>query len=793
MQNAQLYPETTLSKLEYDKIIHLLLQKCISPMGAYLVKKMEISCDYAFIFKALNQVNEFKSLLEFDESFPTDNYLELSDVLNYFDVNNSVLSEEQFLQILLFLLTIRDIFHYFKKREKKYPHLEALLKDDPFKRNLLTAIAETITEEGEVRAGVSAELDRIRREIRRKEKELDKAFNALLTLASAQGWLESGQESIKNGRRVLTVLSEHKRKVRGIIHDESATGKTVFIEPEVTVELSNDFFELKQEERREIFRILRDLTEKLRPEIPALRFYQQMAGIFDFIRAKALLAMQIKATLPEFHDAPIIVLRKAIHPLLFLHNDKVHKKVIPLTVELDPAYRILVISGPNAGGKSVTLKTVGLLQLMLQSGMLVPVSPDSVMGIFRKIYVELGDEQSIENELSTYSSRLRHMKYFIENADGQTLFFADEFGTGTDPRFGGAVAETILSEINDRKAFGVVTTHYSNIKLFATNTPGLINGSMAFDTKTLNPLYSLKLGQPGSSYTFEIAQKIGLSTKIINKAKGKVDSGYLNFDSLLATLETEKEVIDLKAKRLEKNEKELDNLIASYVALKDELDKSKKKIIGEAKQKSLEQLEHNQRVFSQLVKDFKKKTKDENAIIVQNELNAQKEKLNKEIEEIKAQKQKTKNDIEIKAGSIVNLEGGKQSGVVEEIRKNKAVVAFGNARTLVNINDLEATALPDNSISKKVGNLDIGKISQEFSPNIDLRGMRADEALQEVEKLLDNAIILSQPFLRILHGKGDGILRQRIRALLKKYDFVKDFKSEEPQHGGDGVTLVELK
>jgi len=762
-------------------------------MGAHLVEKINISCDFEEISKALHQVSEFKTLIELDESFPSDNYLELSDILNYFDVNNSVLSEEQFLQILLFLLTIRDIFHYFKKREKKYTYLETLLKEEPFKRSLLTSIAEIITEEGEVRAGVSQELDRIRKEIRRKERELDKAFNVLLSSASANGWLESGHESIKNGRRVLTVLAEHKRKVKGIIHDESATGKTFFIEPEVTVELSNDFFELKQEEKREIFRILRDLTEKLRPEVPSLRFYQQLAGTFDFNRAKALFAKQVKGTLPQLHDAPIIVLRKAYHPLLFLHHEKLNKKVIPLNIELDPAYRILVISGPNAGGKSVTLKTVGLLQLMLQSGMLVPVSPDSMMGVFSKIYVEIGDEQSIENELSTYSSWLTHMKHFIENADEQTLFFADEFGTGTDPRFGGAIAETILSEINDRKSFGVVTTHYSNIKLFATNTPGLVNGSMAFDTKTLNPLYILKMGQPGSSHAFEIAQKIGLSDKIINKAKSKVDSGYLNFDSLLATLETEKEIVDLKSKRLEKNEKELDNLIASYIALKDELEKNKKQILQDAKKKSLDQLEINERTFAQLLKEFQKKTKNENAAIVQKELQAQKENLKKEIEEIKAQKQKTKNDIEIKPGSIVNLEGGKQSGVVEEIRKNKAVVTFGNARTLVNINDLEATAIPDAGLMKKVGNLDMGKISQEFSPEIDLRGMRTDEALQEVENLLDKAIILSQPFLRILHGKGDGILRQNIRALLKKYDFVKDFRSELPQYGGDGITLVELK
>jgi len=793
MQNAQLYPETTLSKLEYDKIIQLLLQKCISPMGMALVEKMEVSCDFEVISTALHQVNEFKSLLELDDTFPSDNYLDVSDILNYFDVNNSVLAEEQFLQILLFLLTIRDIFYYFKKREKKYPHLEALLKEEAFKRNLLTSIAEVITEEGEVRAGVSAELDRVRKEIRRKERELDKAFNALLSSASAHGWLESGHESIKNGRRVLTVLAEHKRKIKGIIHDESATGKTFFIEPEITVELSNDFFELKQEERREIYRILRELTEKLRPEIPTMRFYMQLAGLIDFIRAKALLAKQIKATLPQIFDAPIIVLRKANHPLLFLHHEKLNKKVVPLSIELDYAYRILVISGPNAGGKSVTLKTVGLLQLMLQSGMLVPVSPDSMMGVFKKIYVELGDEQSIENELSTYSSRLTHSKYFIENADGNTLFFADEFGTGTDPRFGGAIAETILSELNDKKAFGVVTTHYSNIKLFATNTPGLVNGSMAFNTKTLTPLYTLKMGQPGSSHAFEIAQKIGLAPNIINKAKGKVDSGYLNFDSLLATLETEKEIVDIKSKKLEKNEKELDNLIASYVALKDELEKSKKQILQDTKKKSLEQIENNQRLFSQLVKDFQKKTKDENAVIVQNELKAQREKLTKEIEEIKEEKKKTKNDIEIKPGSIVNLEGGKQSGVVEEIRKNKAVVAFGNARTLVNINELEATAIPDANLIKKVGNLDIGKISQEFSPDIDLRGMRADEALQEVENLLDKAMILSQPFLRILHGKGDGILRQKIRALLSKYDFVKGFKSELPQYGGDGITLVELK
>ncbi len=791
MRYAQLYPEDALHKLEYDKIVSLVEEKCLSDLGIKFLRKMKVSGDFAFVSRALQQVHELKFILENESAFPSSNYHDLEDLLGYLNVTNSVLSEEQFLQLLLFLLTIQDIFDYFKKREGRFPALETLLKTQTFEKSILNAIADVISEEGVVRPGVSAVLDKVRKDIKSKERELDKSFNSILAQCNASGWLAAGGESIRNGRRVLSLLSENKRRIKGIIHDESATGKAVFIEPEITIEISNELFELRQEERREIYRILRELTEQVQPYVLTLHFYQQVAGLFDFIRAKALFAMQIKASMPELKEEPVINLMKAYHPLLYLHNLKVHKETVPISVKLDEQNRILLVSGPNAGGKSVSLKTVGLQQLMLQSGMLVPSYPDSQFGIFQKIFVELGDEQSIENELSTYSSRLNHTKYFLEKADKHTLIFIDEFGSGTDPKFGGAMAESILEALNKKKVFGVINTHYSNLKIFAANSQGIINGAMTFNKDTLSALYELRIGQPGSSYAFEIAKKIGLPEKVIESARKKMDQQYFNFDSILATLETDKHLSDIKKKRLDKQETELELLISSYKQLKEDLEKNKKKILLDTKQKSLEELEKTRQRFDDQLKalrlEEKQKAKEEQ---IRKEIKDKTQNLKSEIKEIKEEKKKATPDT-IEQGTFVRLHEGGQIGMVEELRNNRALVSFGNLHSLVAIEDLEIAQKVSEKVRK--GFTDTSKLTEDFSQTVDVRGYRAEEAMKEVESQLDKAMLLGIYSLRILHGKGDGILRKMIREMLKKYSFVKSYKSEPEEFGGDGITVVELE
>lgn len=795
MKYTLLYPNNTLEKLEFNKILDIVDNNCISPLGRAYLSKIKISSDYDFIKKALLQVNEMKLILEQESAFPSDNYIPLEEMLNYLELENSVLSQEQFLSLMLFLYTTRDIYDYFKKRENRFPALEAIFRGESYENSIVRSIAYVLTNEGEVRPGISPELDKIRKEIKAKERELDKAFQQILSTAQKGGWLEAGSESFVNGRRVLMVLTEHKRKIRGIIHDESATGKTLFMEPEITVELSNELFDLRHQERREIYKILKTLSDAVRPGIPAIRFYQKIAGIFDFIRAKALLAVQLKANMPELVNEPYVNLYKAFHPVLFLHNQKLHKSTNPISLRLNKEERILVISGPNAGGKSVTLKTVGLLQVMLQAGMLVPVHTDSKMGIFRKIFVELGDEQSIENELSTFSSRLTHMKFFTEKSDAHTLFFVDEFGTGTDPKFGGAIAEALLEELNKKEAFSVITTHYSNLKLFATNTHGIINGSMAFDKETYSPLYQLKLGQPGSSHAFEIAHKIGLPENIIQNARGKMEEKYQDFDSLLATLETDKYHADLRKKRLEDDQKQLDNLIDSYRSLKDDLEKNKKKILLETKQKGLEELDQTNKKFQGMLKKLEEEKQKAAQQKLQQEIAAKKESLKTEVQQIKQQtRKKPATNEAIEVGSRVRLQDSETTGVVEELRSNKALVAFGNLRTIVPLAELEHVGKGGGGgvVSKKTS-VNYQKVGEDFRQTIDVRGMRAEEAMNEVERQLDKALMLGVYSLRILHGKGDGILRKTIRDMLRKYSFVKDFQSENPDFGGEGVTIVELE
>jgi len=499
--------------------------------------------------------------------------------------------------------------------------------------------------------------------------------------------------------------------------------------------------------------------------------------------------------MPDLRKSPVLSLINANHPLLLLHNQILKRKTIPLNISLNEEERILIISGPNAGGKSVALKSIGLIQVMLQCGMLVPVSPDSKMGVFSKICIEVGDHQSIENDLSTYSSHLSNLKEFLKVANATTLFLIDEFGTGTDPMFGGAIAEAVLEGLNQKKSFGVVTTHYSNLKLFASNSKGVINGSMLFDIDTMNPLYILKIGEAGSSHAFEIAKKIGLPSNIINKAKSKVDKSYQNFDALLSSMETDKHWLDVKQEKLDKSQKELDALTNSYSRLKNDIEKQKQQIITDAKQKALEGLEKVNKKFEKLLQDFNvKPEKKSMQSAIRKEIDQEKQELKAEL---KIEKEKTetikKPVLELKVGATVKLDDGNQTGIVEEIRKDKALVAFNNMKTLISIKELEVIELPKVKIEKRIKGIDYESATKDFNPSLDLRGMRADEALAIVESQLDKAMILGMSSLRILHGKGDGILRRAIRELLKKYDIVKEVKSEHPDFGGEGITLVELK
>jgi len=794
---SNIYPEDLFQKLEFDKILEILEEHCESPLGVNHVRNVKILIDKNQIEKQLRQVYEFAMIINNEAvEFPSNNFIDLKPEMDILEIENSVLLTEQVFRIYKVLLTIHNILHFFFQKdgenEELYPELTKLVAKLEIDKDLLNAIKGVIDENGKIKSSASRELTTIRNNIGYKYQELDGKFKSALNSFKKSGFLDDTYESIRNGRRVLAVLSSYKRKVKGLIMDETASGRVTFIEPEATLQINNELFELQQEERREIHKILRELSQQLRPHVLSLKTYQKLLAIIDFIRAKAKLANSMNAVMPLVTNERIIELNNAFHPLLYLLNKQHKKKTVPINLRLSIADRLLVISGPNAGGKSVTLKTVGLLQLMLQTGMLLPLEEGSLMSLFENFFADIGDEQSLENDLSTYSSRLLNMRYFTEHANSKTMVFIDEFGSGTDPKFGGAIAESVLEMLNKKRVYGVITTHYSNIKIYASETRGLINGTMNFDKEHLRPLYKLEVGRPGSSFAFEIAESCGLPNEVLENARKKVGAEYKEFDELLSSLQNEKAVIEAKREDVEKREKELEDTIIAYNHKNNVLKKKKQSILLKAEEEALSIVNSTNKKFDKMLLEWSQEKKD-------------KEVVQKIKEEIDQDRQRRKGKVEkltdavlfkksvgiLKKGANVQLRSGNQVGTVLELNDKNATVAFGLLRTTVKLKEL---VVVNHSAKKERGSskYDHFKAAVEFSNSIDVRGMRRDEALNEVETFLDNALLVDADFLKIIHGKGDGILRRSIRELLRKYDVVKSIKSEDPQYGGDGISIVEL-
>jgi DNA mismatch repair protein MutS2 len=650
-----------------------------------------------------------------------------------------------------------------------------------------------------MKPNASPELAKISAKINDKEKEVRRRIQSIYNKGAKNNHIAEDLEiTIRDGRLVLPVLAEFKRSIPGFVHDESNTGQTVYVEPAECFEMNNVIRELQIAYRRERERILLEITDQIRPEIPELEKNIQRMGLFDFIRAKALFAIDLNADLPAISKLPNMVLRTAFHPLLKLNHQKSKLSIVPLNIELNAENRIAVISGPNAGGKSVCLKTVGLLQFMIQSGFLVPASPDSVMCVFKDIMVDIGDEQSIENDLSTYSSHLLRMKYFTDFADGKTLFLIDEFGMGTDPQFGGPLAEAILNHINRKNSFGVVTTHFSNLKNFANNTKGLINASMLFDNDKLQPLYQLEMGKPGSSYAFEIATKTGLAQSIINYAKDRVGVKQKRVDDLLIEVEKEqKQVVDLRQRFAEKEAK-ANALLEKYTALKDEIEVNKKLLIKQAKQEALAIVTEANSKIEATIREIKQNQADTETqrkarTEIKETIQELKDFAKQEIiiEEILAPNP-IKGDINI--GSSVMVTGQQSVGEVLEINKTKAVVAFGNLHTTVDLKKLQVVAKSAEKELKKMSEgVNLNDKMKDFRPELNIIGTRGDEAMRRLDLFIDDAYLLGVKQVRIVHGKGYGILRTLVRDSLKRNPLVSSVQNENIEFGGDGACIVMMK
>lgn len=688
------FPESCLTQLEFDKISNRLIQFCRTEFAKNKAAHLRIHTRKDYIQKELGQTNEFLEILNAGIYFPNDFIHPVSRELKLLTIEGSALSGEQLIQIRKLTENAGQLFRWFDaERRMAYPNLSLVTEGMYFEKKIIELIDGVIDEVGQVKDNASDELYQVRMALFRKRNELRRVFERILSKLNKQGYLADIGESFMNGRRVLAVFAEQKRMVKGILHSESDSRRTSFIEPEETTELNNDIFSLEQEEAKEVYRILKKLTGQLSVFAHLLLQYHLMAGEFDFIRAKARLAQETGGQLPQLHDRALVELIQAYHPLLLLHNKHLDKPTYPVNISLDDKKRMLVISGPNAGGKTVAMKTVGLLQLMLQAGLLVPASPDSKMGIFKQLFIHIGDTQSIEFELSTYSAHLTHMKHFIEESNGKTLFFIDELGSGSDPNLGGAFAEVILEELARKHAMGIVTTHYLNLKVMANKVPGIINGAMLFDEKKLRPLYQLKVGAPGSSYTFSIAERIGLDARLIERARRLVDENHFQLDKLLNQSEQDLQKIILEKKQLQQlvkeNERLKHDLQVNLNKEKHRQEMERLKVVNKIAEDKMAYIKDTERKLKALFVEWRKADDKEEVVkSIGSLLLGQKDKFQVSKRQKKMDERYVELNDEIKQGDKVLMRKNRQVGVVKELRGKKALLQVGMMPMLVNISDI---------------------------------------------------------------------------------------------------------
>ncbi len=688
------FPESALQQLEFDKIKDLLAQHCRTEYAIEKANHLRIHTLKPFIDLALQQAQEFKNILDTGTNFPNDFTTNISRELKLLGIPGASLTGEQFMLIRRLTSSIESTFRWFTADIRlSFPAITKVIDENYYEKDIKILIDEILDETGLVKDKASNDLFEIRMKLYKKRAELRRVFDKIVARLNKQGYLADIEESFMNGRRVLAVVAEQKRTVKGVLHSESESRKTSFIEPEETTELNNEIFSLEYEETKEVYKILRSLTQQLSIYAPLLKSYHDIIGEYDFIRAKARLAQDMNAAAPMLLEKAHLHLIKAYHPLLYLFNKKNNKPTFPTEILLNNEASILVISGPNAGGKTVTMKTVGLLQVMLQAGLLVPCSPDSTMGIFKQILIHIGDTQSIEFELSTYSSHLKNMKHFIENANGRTLFFIDELGSGSDPNLGGAFAEVIMEELAFKHAFGIVTTHYLNLKVMANKVKGIINGAMQFDEEKLLPLYKLQIGKPGSSYTFSIAERIGLDKKLIQRARTLVDEDQFRLDKLLNRTEQDLQKLDAEKVTLQK-------LLKENEVLKKQMQQVLQK---ETHSQEMERMREQNKIAADKIiylKDMERRLKaiiiewrkaeDKGEVVkmIQALLFNQKEKLQQQSQKKKLNEKFIEIDGEIKIGDKVKMKQNRNIGTVKEIKGKKVIVQVGIMPITVLMEDL---------------------------------------------------------------------------------------------------------
>ena len=837
------YPESFEQKIGFHEVRNLLREHCLSTLGKEMVDGIAMSVDVSQINEWLEQTKEFRQLQEGTEEFPLDNFYDIRESVARIRLEGTHMEENELHDLRRSLETIHNIIRFLNPAngDVPYPALQRLTEDVRIFPHLVNGINRILDKFGKIKDSASSELGNIRRELAHTEGSISRTLNSILHAAQSEGLVDKDvTPAIRDGRLVIPVAPALKRRIRGIVHDESASGKTVFIEPTEVVEANNRIRELEAEERREIIRILTDFSKELRPYVKDILASYRLLAVIDFIQAKAALANDFEAFEPKVEGEPLIDWIRAIHPLLRKALQVQDKQVVPLDIMLTSQKRILIISGPNAGGKSVCLKTTGLLQYMLQCGLSIPVGERSHCGIFHNILIDIGDEQSIENDLSTYSSHLVNMKKMMKAADERTLILIDEFGTGTEPQIGGAIAESVLGQFCKKQAWGVITTHYQNLKHFADSHDGIANGAMLYDRNEMKALFQLQIGQPGSSFAIEIARKIGLPEEVIREASDIVGRDYIQSDKYLQDIVRDKRYWEAKRQGIHQQEKNMQQTIERYESQVEEVERERKAILERAKQQAEELLRESNKKIENAIREIREsQAEKESARRIREELNAFKEEIKevdttlndeliarkiKQIQDRKARKEKRraeklenqrKKNLQssagqpetetqqpsniLKPGDTVRIKGLTTVGKIETTDGKMAIVIFGGMRTKMRAERLEraeehkkeepASAY---TASSKMTRETIDNRRQQFHQDIDVRGMRGDEALNAVMYFIDDAILVGISRVRILHGTGGGILRTLIRDYLATVPNVSGFRDEHVQFGGAGITVVDL-
>ncbi|UII27256.1 Smr/MutS family protein [Fulvivirga maritima] len=793
-----LYPKELEQKIGFDKIRDFLKERCLSDLGISIVNKIGYSTEIDQVEKLLFQTSEFLSILTSDEPFPTNYFYDVSSSLKGIRAEGTFLTEDEFLRVNNSLKTIVACIRFFRKREESYPYLSSMNGLVKFDETIIDAISQKIDDGGFVKDSASEGLAEVRRSLKGKHAQVRRALDSIYKNAVKDGYVPEGASlTVRDGRMVIPITAEYKRRIKGFVHDESATGQTVYLEPSEVLEGNNEIRELENAEKREVIKVLTRLTDRLRVDLQNIKRGYHYLSLIDFIRAKAKLAYDMEAVRPEITNKPFFDWREARHPILLMAYQASGRKVEPLSIVISEDQHFVVISGPNAGGKSVCLKTVALTQYMLQCGLLVPIREDSKAGIYQDIFIDIGDEQSIENDLSTYSSHLSNMKYFLQHADDSSLCLIDEFGTGTDPHYGGAIAEGILDQLVGKRAKGVITTHYSNIKHYAENKEKVVNGAMKYDVENLEPLYQLEIGKPGSSFSLEIARKIGLANTVTKYAREVIGRKGVDVDDLILKLEKQTQEIQRREQEALDLDKEVKSLKRRYDKLYQELEDNKRDIINKAKRDAASLLATTNKEIEKTIRHIKEnKAEKKETIKMRNRLANLKEQV-----DVKPAVSKPKIEVvpgEIGVGDTVRFIDNQVTGEVIDVRGKDVEVKVGDLKTVVKKKRLEKISKAKareitRSYGKPGSGMNLNQKVADFTGTLDVRGKRGEEVLGMVDKFIDDAMIANSSEVKILHGKGNGILKDLIRNHLKGSNVIESIHDEHVERGGAGISIVTLK